>query len=218
MAKPSLVQPPPLAVWLVSLFTPYEQAESIPGDLLEEFSSVASRSGVASARRGYWRHSLRTVANLIGAGFRDAPGAIAAAVLTGFLLLMLMLGSGLPEKTAVAILRTQTPYSNAHVQAYMLFLTWGILIAGFVESIIIGCIVAVVAKGREVLATITLFLILSAWTGWGLLRLGGRWPDNANLLPFLVHQFDRAYMFVIGGGIVRKIRSAVSNRRFASHC
>lgn len=216
MTEPSLVQPPRLAVWLVNLFTPYEQAESIPGDLLEEFSAVESKSGVAYARRRYWRHSLRTVADLIGAGFRDAPGAIAVAVFTGFLLLMF--GPGLPERIVVAILRTQTPYSNTHVQAYMLFLTWGILVAGFVESMIIGCIVAVVAKGREMLATITLVLILSALTGWRLLLLGGHWPENANFLPFLVRRFDSACMIVIGGGIVRKIRSAVSNRRSASHC
>jgi len=43
-------QPPRGAVWLIELFTPYEQAESIPGDLLEEFSDLASKSGVAYAR------------------------------------------------------------------------------------------------------------------------------------------------------------------------
>jgi len=140
---------------------------------------------------------------------------MAVAVFTGFLLLMF--GSALPERTVVAILRTQTPYSNTHVQAYMLFLTLGMLVAGFVESMIIGCIVAVVAKGREMLATITLFLILSVLTGRGLLHLGERWPENAYLLPFLVRRFDSACMVVIGRGIVRKIRSAASNRRLASH-
>jgi uncharacterized membrane protein YdfJ with MMPL/SSD domain len=100
----------------------------------------------------------------------------------------------------------------------MSFLTWGMLVAGFVESMIIGCIVAVVARGREMLATITLFLILSALTGRGLVLLGMHWPENAHVLPFLVRQFDSACMIVIGGGIVRKIRSGVSNRRFASHC
>jgi hypothetical protein len=212
MTKP-LAQPPRLAVWLVNLFTPYEQAESIPGDLLEEFSAVASRSGVASARRYYWRHSLRTIAALIGAGFRDAPGTITVAVSTGFLLLVF--GSAMPERIVVAILRTQRPYSNTHVQAYMLFLTWGMLVAGFVESLIIGCIVAVVAKGRETLATMTLFLILSELTAWGLLHLGERWPENANLLRFLISRFDSDCMILIGGGIVRRIRSAASTRRLA---
>src|SRR5204862_5771919 len=47
MTQASSVQPPRVAVWLLDLFTHYEQTESIPGDLLEEFSAVASRSGVA---------------------------------------------------------------------------------------------------------------------------------------------------------------------------
>jgi len=41
MTHASSVQPPRVAVWLLDLFTPSEQTESIPGDLLEEFSDVA---------------------------------------------------------------------------------------------------------------------------------------------------------------------------------
>ncbi len=62
MSQASFVQPPRIAVWLVDLFTPDKQAESIPGDLLEEFSDLASKSGVAFARRWYWRHSVKTIA------------------------------------------------------------------------------------------------------------------------------------------------------------
>ena len=51
MTKPSFVQPPRFAVWLVNLFTPCEQSDSILGDLLEEFSGLASKSGMAFARR-----------------------------------------------------------------------------------------------------------------------------------------------------------------------
>src|SRR5215813_3365658 len=49
--------PPRLATWLVDLFASAEQAESILGDLAEEFSDIASTSGVLSARRWYWRES-----------------------------------------------------------------------------------------------------------------------------------------------------------------
>jgi hypothetical protein len=35
------IQPPKTAEWLLDLFTPYEEAESIRGDLFEEFSSLA---------------------------------------------------------------------------------------------------------------------------------------------------------------------------------
>jgi hypothetical protein len=80
MTKSSLAQPPRLAVWLMSLFTTHEQSETILGDLLEESSDLALRSGGTFARRWYWRQSLRTTAHLIGAGFRVAPWQIAGAV------------------------------------------------------------------------------------------------------------------------------------------
>ena len=73
MFRAPFVRPPRIAVWLVDLFTPNKQSESIPGDLLEEFSEHASKSGVASARRWYWRQSVKTVARLIATGFLVAP-------------------------------------------------------------------------------------------------------------------------------------------------
>jgi hypothetical protein len=64
-SQPHLVQPPPIAVWLLNLFALGEEAESIQGDLLEEFSLLASKSG---------------------SGFRTAPWITTAAVVGGFLL------------------------------------------------------------------------------------------------------------------------------------
>ena len=49
-SEPNFVQPPRIAVWLVNLFTPAEEAESILGDLLEEYSHLESKSGVTFAR------------------------------------------------------------------------------------------------------------------------------------------------------------------------
>jgi hypothetical protein len=86
-AQPGFVQPPSWAVWLVNLFTPAEEAESIQGDLLEEFSHIASKAGVAAARSWYWRQTVKTVAYLSVTGFRIAPWSSAAAVVGGFLLL-----------------------------------------------------------------------------------------------------------------------------------
>ena len=65
MSQAPFVRPPHIALWLVDLFTPSEQAESIPGDLLEEFLELALKSGDAFARRWYWRQSVKTVAHLI---------------------------------------------------------------------------------------------------------------------------------------------------------
>jgi hypothetical protein len=210
MRQESFVRPPLIAAWLVELVTPYKQAESIQGDLLEEFSGLASKSGLASARRWYWRQSVKTIAHLVCAGFRVAPWTIAGAVVTGSLLMWFC--AGLPEKLVVALLRTQRPYSNTHVGVYMLFLTWGILIGRLMQSMIIGCIVAVAAKDREIVATTTLGLVNGALTGLGLMLLAGQWTENAYLIPFLVNQFSSSIMVVIGGVIVRESRSAMSRR------
>jgi len=80
MSKATFIRPPRVAVWLVDLFTPNKQAESIPGDLLEEFSELASKSGDAFARRWYWRQSVKTVAHLIVTGFLVMPWLTAGTV------------------------------------------------------------------------------------------------------------------------------------------
>ena len=58
------IQPPRFAVWLLTLFALDDQAESILGDLLEEFTLLESKSGVSFARRWYWRQTLKTVLQL----------------------------------------------------------------------------------------------------------------------------------------------------------
>ncbi len=102
-SQSDFVQPPRIAVWLVNLFTTGEEAESILGDLLEEFSYLASKSGLAFARSWYWRQAVKTIAHLAGTGFRVAPWSTAAAVGGGFLLRRFV--SGLPERAIFAVLR-----------------------------------------------------------------------------------------------------------------
>jgi hypothetical protein len=38
-------RPPQVAAWLVGFLTPYDQVETIPGDLCEEFMALASNRG-----------------------------------------------------------------------------------------------------------------------------------------------------------------------------
>src|SRR5207248_2230363 len=85
--KPNSVQPPRIACWFVSLFVPAGLADSMLGDLLEEFSVLASKSGIAAARQWYWRQAVRTIAHFFTAAFRAAPWSTLAALLGGFLLL-----------------------------------------------------------------------------------------------------------------------------------
>lgn len=141
-------RPPRLAAWLVGLFAPGEKSESILGDLQEEFSDLASKSGVESSRRWYWRQAAKTILHLAGAAFRVAPWSLAGAVLLGFALRKL--GLGLFERIIGAVLHTQ------RYHLYWWLATWAIPSAWIVEMTLIGCAVAAVAKRREILATLVL--------------------------------------------------------------
>jgi biotin transporter BioY len=163
MSQGSFVRPPRIASWLVDLFTPSEQAESIVGDLLEEFSEVAAKSGVASARRWYWRQSVESIAHLIGTGFRVAPWTIAGAVVVGILLRRF--GSGLTEHAIEAFFDRYPIFAHHHWHVYVFCVTHGILIGSLIEAMLIGCIVATAAKGREMVATMTLTVLLVALIG-----------------------------------------------------
>jgi hypothetical protein len=198
------VQPPRNAVWLVNLFTPAEEAESILGDLLEEFSHLASKSGVAFARRWYWRQTVKTIAHLAGTGFSVAPWSTTAAVVGGFLLLRFV--SGLPEQAIFAVLQRYRVFEH-HFNAYVFFATDGIAIGHIIASMFVGCIVALAAKGREMVATVTLGLVLCAMSGaassWWVARTG-----DDSFLWMLLWQCVSWFAIVVGGAIVRTRRLA----------
>ena len=214
VTKSSLIQPPRLAVSLVNLFTPHEEAESILGDLLEEFSDLASKSGMAFARRWYWRQSARTVAHLIGSGFRGGPWQIAGVVVVGFLLNFFC--GGRLEEAVVAVLNFgRHPHENPYytwseAQARIRLIVYGDLLGHFLLSLFIGCIVALAVKGREMVAAITLAFVL--WVPAMALFLVWSARHGPFLPLQLITPLSDSIMIVIGGGIVRKIRSAAAPR------
>jgi hypothetical protein len=215
MPQESLVSPPRLAAWLIDLFTPNEQTESILGDLLEEFSGLASKSGPASASRGYWRQSAKTIVHLVGLGFRVAPWSIVGAVLVAYLLLVF--GASLPEEVIVRLIHFRrhhvTPYYNqTQLATYVLWFSTSILIGRLLMSLIIGCLVALAAKGREMAATMMLGLFSGASVGVFLLVGVLKRPQNPYLLPFLFDQFAHSIAIVVGGIVIRESRSSMSRR------
>jgi hypothetical protein len=201
-----LVQPPRIAVWLVSLFTRAEEAESILGDLLEEYFHLASKSGVAVARSWYWRQTVKTIAHLVGAGFRVTPWSTTAAVVGGFLLLRFV--SGLPERAIFAVLHRYRVFEH-HFNAYVFFATDGIAIGHVIASMFVGCMVALAAKGREMIATMTLALVLGAMAGAASLVLVARGHNSFPpwMLPWY---FADWFAIVIGGAIIRTRRFAAT--------
>ena len=154
------VQPPRLAVWLLTLFALDDKAESILGDLLEEFSLLASRSGVPFARRWYWRQTLKTVFQLAVLGFRTAPWLTTAAVVGGFFLRGLV--ARLVEPTIFAVIeKYQIP--EHHFSTYMFLATTGIDIGHLITFLFVGFMVAFVARGREMVATTHWVLSSARW-------------------------------------------------------
>src|SRR5262249_16832515 len=62
------------------------KAETILGDLSEEFSSIAVQRGAALARRWYWRQGTKTAAHLLLAQAREAPWILLAIAVVGWYL------------------------------------------------------------------------------------------------------------------------------------
>jgi hypothetical protein len=207
------VQPPRIAVWLVSLFTPVGDVESIQGDLLEEFSQVASEKGIASARRWYWRQTVRTTAHLVGAGFRTAPWTITVVVAAGFLLRWSVswLSDPAINRAIDAALDRYRLYEH-DPQAYIFWLTSSMLVVRLIVNALIGVLVAVVAKGREMTATMTLGLIGVVLAIQAALLTVAKTGDFG-VLWTLPHTFAFSIMIVVAGATVRTYRSAATSRR-----
>lgn len=212
---PVRFRPPRLAAWLVELFAPANQAESILGDLSEEFVDIALKRGSARARRWYWRQSLRTIGCLVGAAFRNASGRLAAVVLLGFLLSLF--SADLPETVVVLLLRTQQPYSNRHVDPYMGFLNAGIPVVRALIALSIGCFVAVMARGKELAAALALAVLRTLPIAWlFLLRYMPAAPGQPTFdVPFRFFLIGAALDVigtVVAGVLVREARSPSSPR------
>jgi hypothetical protein len=205
-SRADIVEPPRMANWLVNLFAAGEEAESLQGDMLEEFSHLASKSGVAFARSWYWRQTRKTIAHLVGTTFRVAPSLTAATVIGGFLLNRLV--SGLPERAIFAALDRYQVFDH-HFSTYVFFATYGIAIGHVIASLFVGCAVALTAKGREMVATMTLTLVFCAMTVIAMLVLLA--TGKALVLWMLPWNGADWFAIIIGGVIVRMRRSVVTN-------
>ncbi len=210
-SQANFVRPPSFATWLVNLFTVPEE-ESIVGDLFEEFSQLASKLGVGFARRWYWRQTVKTTAHLFGTGFSVAPWSTSAAVVGGYLLGAFL--HGLPDKVLSVVTDRYLAFWSSHFQVYMWVLK-GMLIGHLILSMFVGCVVALAAKGREMVATMTLSLALCAMTGAALAWVAKDWPVG-DTLQWMLWQCAGPFAIVMGGVIVRTRRSAARTRPSAT--
>jgi hypothetical protein len=206
-------QPPRFAEWLLTLFALDDEAESILGDLLEEFSLLASKSGVPFARRWYWRQTSKTVLQLAGHGFRTAPWLTTAAVAGGFLLRKLV--SRRVEPTILAVLERYHVYEH-HFNMYMFFASTGIDIGHLVTFLLIGFVVAFVARGREMVATMPLGLYWGALTVASFPAVVMQAGYGTALSRAMVY-FADSLAIVIAGVIVRRHRLGSTTQHPQAH-
>jgi hypothetical protein len=206
--------PPPVAVWLIGLLAPAEEAESILGDLFEEFSVLATKSGMALARNWFWRQTIKTVPRLAAFGFRTAPWMTAAAVVGGFLLRKLV--APLVGSATFAVLDRYQAFFEHHLSAYLFFASTGLDIEHLISFVLIGFIVAFVARQREMVATIVLALIWGAMavvgSAYAAIRTG-----NDELLWRLTWYFADSFVIVVAGAIVRIHRLTSKSRPSSIH-
>jgi hypothetical protein len=208
-SQPYFVQPPRIANWLINLFAAGEEAESLLGDMLEEFSHLALQSGAGFARSWYWRQTRKTIAHLIGAAFHDAPWLIAATAMGGILLNWL---SGVSQGALFRVLFRHQVFDH-------LSMHWFFGIEHVIASLFIGCIVALAARRREMVATMTLAAVFCAMTTVGLLLSAAKGHSPIPwmlMLRYLRWDFADWFAIVIGGAIVRMRRPTSTHLRSAA--
>lgn len=203
----NLARPPSIAEWLINLFATGTESEPLVGDMLEEFLHLASESGIAFARRWYWRQTWKTVTHLVGKAYRTAPWSMAVTVIGGLLLDRLV--TGRPERAIFAFLFKYQVF-DLHSNAYVLFATIGHVLA----SLFIGCVVALAAKRREMAATVTLAALLCTMTGAAAVA----WVANGQtsilwMLPWYIADW---FAILTGGVIVRMRRASASHLHSAT--
>jgi len=156
MPESSAPRPPVAASWLVDLFVPSNQTESIPGDLLEEFTEKAAHTGLSAARRWYIRQVAGTITHLIALQLRASPWTIIGAAAGG--ILMMSCGER-AAYSAMAILLAQFPVYE-YVKPGIVWLIHAAAVR-MLWPLIIGWGVAAISKGREMAVAVILSGVLS---------------------------------------------------------
>ncbi len=229
------VHPPRFASWLVGLFALENQAEALEGDLLEEFSAVASDANPATARRWYWKQCMKTSAHLAWISLQTAPLRIAFTTLAGFSILWCTETQlGLPTHLVCAAIDHYSGFYMNHFSSWQFCLNYGIPAVSWIFALLVGCLIALVAKGREIPATaafgvfqflmapLLTYLLLFAYralSGHSLVSTGPayipiivsviyRSEGIGALVLFFISPVTTVLSPILGGLIVRNIRQS----------
>lgn len=77
--------------------------------------------------------------------------------------------------------------------------------AHLVAALLVGCVIALAVKGREMVATITLALVLCSLIGSAMVWMATHLPLD---IVWMLWSFADPFAIVVGGAIVRTRRSA----------
>jgi hypothetical protein len=87
--------PPRLATWLLGVFLPATERETIPGDLAEEFAFIVQGDGNARANRWYWRQTVTSVAPMLRSNIRRGGWLkTAGSVVVAYIVVALLVVAG----------------------------------------------------------------------------------------------------------------------------
>jgi hypothetical protein len=169
-----MTSPPRFALWLIGLFSP---DEAIPGDLLEEFSTVASNNGTSYARRWFWRQSGRTIAHLAWSQFRLAPWSTGAVVIGAYAAVWYTPSVSVTLAEAVLARYPVYEYISASVFWWIYEFAFGTILL----PLTIANIAARVARRREMTVTTALTFAVIAGSscicGWQIWLSWFYWYD-----------------------------------------
>lgn len=198
-------QPPPMAVWLLLLFTPAEQTESMLGDLLEEFSTLVMTSGGGFARRWYWRQTVHTIQHSCLGALRGAPFLMLVTVAAG--LWSIGFATTLWQHAIRTFLDARGIYQS-HPDAYLFWSKLPLHLGRLMICGLVGCLAALVARRREMqvatvlsLAQMAMFFVAAT----AVIARGEAWFQQWFVVMFKWNSLC-AIGTIIGGLVVKVCR------------
>jgi hypothetical protein len=203
-------QPPRMAVWLLVLFAPAEQTESMLGDLLEEFSSLVRTSGLGLARRWYWRQTLNSIQHACVGALRAAPLLMVVAVVAG--VWSIGFATTLSQHATRTFLDAHGIYQS-HPDAYLFWSKFPLRLGRLLICALVGCVAALVAKRREMqvatvlsLAQMAMFFVAAI----AVIARGEEWWFQWFVVMFKWNSLC-AIATIVGGLIVKVGRISTRN-------
>lgn len=156
------------------------------------------------ARKWYWRQTIKTVPRLAGFAFRTAPGMIVTAAVGG--LVLRFIAGRLMYVTFAMLHRYGVFFAQHHVSGYLLYNVELLL-----RFLLIGLIVALVAREREMVATAAVALTFAVSVVVGSTYEAIRYGIDPIFWRLTSYLVDLS-VIVVAGAIVRTHRLASKSR------